>query len=394
MSYRECKNFCEVMRSLSYHRPISVENFRTPNFELVADLLDWLLHRYDPNVCIPDDISTETCRVDFIKDVTEKVYLRAGLRLNTKQLYRADGYAVKELLKLAKMLYDAQRSVDHNNQNDPLGDNSAQTKLHDLKTTRSICSTIVDAGIKLYDLLGKEEENRGEREKAIRFLDGISRNLDNNSEHEQVAKALNSMLQTHQEKLEQLKQMSEELSQDEKNLDAKIKKKKQELDRCTKRLSSLTNVRPAFMDEYEKLEYELERVYETYISRFRNLDYLEHELDTLNKEEEEKMEENERALKRMQKRLREEEWRMLRGEGGDDEKKRDRGDNRVQGGMQAEDDVSDSDVTSESDPISLASSSAVSVGHSSEDIVDESDESNALHESDDERPRSLGDHDF
>ena len=46
MSYRELRNFCEMMRSLGYHRPISMENFRTPNFELVADLLDWLLHRY------------------------------------------------------------------------------------------------------------------------------------------------------------------------------------------------------------------------------------------------------------------------------------------------------------------------------------------------------------
>jgi len=235
---------------------------------------------------------------------------------------------------------------------------------------------------------------RPEREKALRFLDGISRNLDSNSEHEQVEKALNNMLQAHQEKLEHLKQFSDELGQDEKNLDSKIKKKRQELDRCHKRLASLTNVRPAFMDEYEKLEYELERVYETYISRFRNLDFLEHELDTLNKEEEEKMEENERALKRMQKRLREEEWRMLRGEG--DDEKRDHT-HRVQGNMQPEEDVSDSDVSSESDPISLASSQSGASrpsAHSSEDILDESEESHVLHDSEEEPPKSRGDHDF
>merc|ERR1719171_2623135 len=66
------------------------------------------------------------------------------------------------------------------------------------------------------------------------------------------------------------------------------------------------------------MEMDLEKYYEQYVSRFRNLDYLEHELDLLNKEEQEKMEENERALKKMQKRLREEEWRLLRGE--DEEK--------------------------------------------------------------------------
>jgi len=344
--------------------------------------------------------------VDFIKDVTEKIYLRTNLRLNTKQLYRADGWAVKELLKLAKMLYDAQLSVDLNQ--GEIKDDFVHTKLHDLKTTRSICSTIVDAGAKLYDLLTKEDDNRAEREKAIRFLDGISRNLDSNSEHDQVEKALNNMLSTHQEKLDQMKQLSEELGQDEKNLDTKIKKKKHELERCNKRLSSLTNVRPAFMDEYEKLEYELERVYESYISRFRNLDFLEHELDCLNKEEEEKMEENERALKRMQKRLRDEEWRLLRGEGNDDRKAEggaggtggggtgnNRGAMKVQGGMKADDDLSDSEVSDDSDPISLASSnSAVSLGQSSEDIVDESEESNVMHDSENERPQSRGDHDF
>lgn len=42
--------------------------------------------------------------------------------------------------------------------------------------------------------------------------------------------------------------------------------------------ASLLN-RPAFMDEYEKLEKELQRQYEIYLARFRNIEYLEHELD-------------------------------------------------------------------------------------------------------------------
>lgn len=33
------------------------------------------------------------------------------------------------------------------------------------------------------------------------------------------------------------------------------------------------------MDEYEKLEKELQRQYEVYLARYRNIDYLEHELD-------------------------------------------------------------------------------------------------------------------
>ncbi len=45
MSFRELKSFTETMRCLGYPRLISMENFRTPNFELVADLLYWLLKR-------------------------------------------------------------------------------------------------------------------------------------------------------------------------------------------------------------------------------------------------------------------------------------------------------------------------------------------------------------
>lgn len=37
--------FTEIMRSLGYPRLISMENFRLPNFELVADCLYWLVQR-------------------------------------------------------------------------------------------------------------------------------------------------------------------------------------------------------------------------------------------------------------------------------------------------------------------------------------------------------------
>eukprot|EP00931_Biecheleriopsis_adriatica_P030538 TRINITY_DN17_c1_g1_i1.p1 TRINITY_DN17_c1_g1~~TRINITY_DN17_c1_g1_i1.p1 ORF type:complete len:445 (+),score=137.86 TRINITY_DN17_c1_g1_i1:91-1425(+) len=317
MSFRELRNFCEIMRSLGYHRLISMDNFRTPNFELVADILDWLLHRFEPGCAIPDDISTEAHRVQFIKAVCEKVVLKTGTKLNPKKLYGADGYAVKELLRLAQTLYDAQKSIGDTSYDGGSEDFTLNSKLADLKSTRSLCSQIVETGASLFELLQKEQEVRQDREKALRFLDGMSRNLGSNSESEMVERAVSQLLGNHSANLEQLKTMSEELQRDEKSLEQKIRKKKQELERCKKRLGSLASVRPAFMDEYEQLEQELERYYEQYVGRFRNLDYLEHEIDVLNREEKERMEENDRALKRMQKRLRDEEWRLLRGEEDD-----------------------------------------------------------------------------
>lgn len=39
-------DFTEMMRALGYPRLISMENFRTPNFPLVAEILTWLVNRY------------------------------------------------------------------------------------------------------------------------------------------------------------------------------------------------------------------------------------------------------------------------------------------------------------------------------------------------------------
>jgi clusterin-associated protein 1 len=69
MSYRELRNFTEILRSLGYHRNISIENFRDPNFELVADVLYWFALRYDPKADITDDIDTRDDRVKFIRQI-------------------------------------------------------------------------------------------------------------------------------------------------------------------------------------------------------------------------------------------------------------------------------------------------------------------------------------
>ena len=42
-------DFTEMMRALGYPRLISMENFRTPNFTLVAEILIWLVKRYAQN---------------------------------------------------------------------------------------------------------------------------------------------------------------------------------------------------------------------------------------------------------------------------------------------------------------------------------------------------------
>eukprot|EP00965_Chrysotila_dentata_P019549 649618-Pleurochrysis_carterae.AAC.3 len=46
MSFRELRDFKEIMCALGYPRLISIENFKNPHFELVADVLVWLCRRF------------------------------------------------------------------------------------------------------------------------------------------------------------------------------------------------------------------------------------------------------------------------------------------------------------------------------------------------------------
>ena len=72
---------------------------------------------------------------------------------------------------------------------------------------------------------------------------------------------------------------------------------------CLLTHNTLAHFRPAFMDEYEKLEVDLKREYEVYLEKFRNLDYLEHRLSEMNAAEALRVKQAERALKLMQARL-------------------------------------------------------------------------------------------
>lgn len=64
-------DFTEMMRVLGYPRLISIANFRVPNFPLVAEILTWLVKRFDPDVDILSDHDTEEQRVALIRSVAE-----------------------------------------------------------------------------------------------------------------------------------------------------------------------------------------------------------------------------------------------------------------------------------------------------------------------------------
>ncbi|KAJ7390189.1 Clusterin-associated protein 1 [Desmophyllum pertusum] len=294
MSYRDLRNFTEMMRALGYPRLISMENFRSPNFALVAEVLMWLVKRYDPNVELPMDVDTEQDRVLFIKSVAQFMATKAHIKLNTKKMYGADGYAVKELLKVTSVLYSAMKTnagseaAEESNVSSLTFDISS--RISDLKASRQLASEITSRGAALYDLLGREVELRELRTSAI------AKPLELNELENGIKKSVISV----KDDIKKTNQMLDNIASDEANLEAKIDKKKQELERNQKRLRSLETVRPAYMDEYEKLEEDLKKVYETFMEKHRNLSYLEQLLDDINRAERVRFEESEATLRNMQ----------------------------------------------------------------------------------------------
>ncbi|XP_059271488.1 clusterin-associated protein 1 isoform X5 [Mustela nigripes] len=325
-------DFTEMMRALGYPRHISMENFRTPNFGLVSEVLLWLVKRYEPQTDIPSDVETEQDRVFFIKAIAQFLATKAHIKLNTKKLYQADGYAVKELLKITSVLYNAMKTKGM--EGSKIGEEDISkfkfdlgSKIADLKAARQLASEITSRGASLYDLLGKEVELRELRTEAI------ARPLEINETEKVMRIAIKDILEPRgvaswaflsfisystQAQVQKTKDLLNNVASDEANLEAKIEKRKLELERNRKRLQTLQSVRPAFMDEYEKIEEELQKQYDIYLEKFRNLAYLEQQLEDHHRMEQERFEEAENTLRLMQNKLKEEEKRLLRSGSNDD----------------------------------------------------------------------------
>ncbi|XP_071954688.1 clusterin-associated protein 1-like [Antedon mediterranea] len=302
MSYRDLRNFTEMMRALGYPRLISMENFRMPNFPLVAEVLTWLVKRYDPNAEIPTDTELEQDRVIFVKSVAQFMATKAHIKLNTKKVYQADGYAVKELLKVTSVLYNAMK-INKKEESEDVEDDmpgmltyDISSKISDLKMSRQLASEVTSKGAALYDLLGQEVELREMRTTAI------NRPLEIN----EIEKGLKGSIKAVEQQIKKTQKQLENVAADEANLEVKIDKKKSELERNNKRLRTLQQVRPAYMDEFERLELDLEKNYEVFIEKFRNMAYMEHCLEEQQRADQDEFEDAANVLSQMQERIKDE----------------------------------------------------------------------------------------
>ena len=117
---------------------------------------------------------------------------KAHIKLHTKKLYQSDGYAVKEIIKVASVLYNAMKAnviegQSASDESSELPTFDISSKLAELKQTRQLGSLITAKGATLYDLLGREVELREKRAQVL------ARNLEITEVEQAIKSAIKSI---------------------------------------------------------------------------------------------------------------------------------------------------------------------------------------------------------
>ncbi|XP_060832285.1 clusterin-associated protein 1-like [Bombus pascuorum] len=206
------------MRVLGYPRLISVGNLPLSNLPLGAEILVWLPKRSDPDADISSEHNTEEERILLIRAVAEFMALKTNVKLNKKKLYQADGYAVKELLKVAILLYDAQ---NNNINNSIMSDGNFSTisfdisnKVNELKSTRQLASQLTVTGAPLFDLLGREVDLREIRNSKVARQFDIT----------EIEMILKSVIENVHKEVDDTKKQIENVKNTEQSLDTRIER--------------------------------------------------------------------------------------------------------------------------------------------------------------------------
>ncbi|KAK0405783.1 hypothetical protein QR680_018193 [Steinernema hermaphroditum] len=272
MSYREVRNVTEMLRALAYPRLVSIENFRTPNFKLVAEILEWVAHRFDP-----------TARLNFNLE---------------NQGERADGYAAQELHVVLKILYDAtlEKPAEENSSEWTIMKSKINAKRQEISRIRQLASQIPQSGAALFDLLNKEVVAKDKRSRA----------LTNSLNLSDVESNIRSLVTSAVDSFKAVEDKLANINNDEQALDTKIERRKKEYEQLEKRLAKLQSFRPQYMDDYEKYEQTLKGLYELYVIKFRNLTYMEQLAQEVERAEKEKTAELEQTMRQTVEKMRSE----------------------------------------------------------------------------------------
>ena len=139
---------------------------------------------------------------------------------------------MKELLKIANLLYQATAKADEDDADEEASGGTAfalDASAFDVKTTRALASEITRLGATLHDALGEEERLRDARLSATR----------KNMDIEEIESQISEQIATVRENAANVERAMAELTEDESSLARQIERKRAELERSEKRLATL-----------------------------------------------------------------------------------------------------------------------------------------------------------
>uniref|UniRef100_A0AC34FM19 Clusterin-associated protein 1 n=1 Tax=Panagrolaimus sp. ES5 TaxID=591445 RepID=A0AC34FM19_9BILA len=290
MSYRELRDATEILRALDYPRLVSIENFRIPNFELMSEILEWVVKKFDPNTRIPKNKETEGDRILFVKTCVLALMQRARLKLNPRNLYMSDGHSVRELMTVLKLLYQTTRndvSDDKENMQVSVLRNQINAKKLEIRMASQIAAEIPVGGAAIHDLLSKEIFAKEARMRALSQQLNVS----------EVEKLVRQMIEKATREEAEIEHKLNNIGQDEQNLDTKIDRRKLECEQLQKRLSKLQSYRPPNRDEFERFEDRLKILYQEYVLVYRNLGFMKQQMNEIEIVEQEKSIDAERNMR-------------------------------------------------------------------------------------------------
>ncbi|GFH59082.1 hypothetical protein CTEN210_15558 [Chaetoceros tenuissimus] len=286
-SRSERKELIEVLNKLYYPTEITTETFKHPNFDELAEVLYWFAQRLNPSTTIHTRIDSESDRVEFIKSIVIFFFEVADLRLDTRKLYYADKKCVSELIKVGNFLLDA---IDI--EKDQAVSTVQQKKIalieqKKIDRIKYLTSKLTESGANLHSLLQEEAKVEVDRSDFHNVIQSIieGNEVASTKESDSFRDAMNRILEQKKHDLDILQEEINEIKADMHDLQLNIQRKKEDIERNENRLKSLQSTKPTFLNELKALEDDLQKHYDLYMERYRNIHYLQHELKRLKESE-------------------------------------------------------------------------------------------------------------
>lgn len=141
----------------------------------------------------------------------------------------------------------------------------------EIRKIRNLSTELTAHGVSMYDLISKETINK---ESRSQFAKPLELNV--------VEKMLKSSIATLKNQLTTGLSTIEGQLTEKTNLVSKIQRKESELERTSHRLATLQRIRPAYLEEFEKIEVQMKDLYMQYTIRIRCYDAMKNLLTNNN----------------------------------------------------------------------------------------------------------------